>query len=46
MGEDVMFVFKLRSVRRIRESILWEGGLIGVSGERIYLSERQCDVWS
>ena len=40
MGEDVMFVVKLWSVRRIRESVLCEGGLISLSGERISLSER------
>ena len=34
-GEISKFVVKLWSVRRIRESVLCEGGLISLSGGRV-----------
>ena len=43
--ENDMFVAKLRYIRRMRERVWSDGGLIGLSLERISRVKRQWDAW-
>ena len=39
MVEDIICVVNLWSVRRMCESVLCEGGLVGLSGEEFFVGE-------